>query len=77
MSEIVEGWQKIKTLVDGLESDVVKNATKGNNAAGVRVRKGLREVRKLAHALVRVSINNGKKTDETPADTTTENTPAV
>ena len=31
-------WEELKTLVESLEGDVVKNAIKGNKSAGVRAR---------------------------------------
>lgn len=50
-NEVMNIWQTLKVTVETLELDVVKNAY-GNNAAGVRARKGLREVKYLAHRLI-------------------------
>ncbi len=57
-------WEELKTLVESLESDVVKNAVKGNKSAGVRVRKGLRLVKKQATELVKATLNNDKESAE-------------
>jgi hypothetical protein len=53
-------WEELKTLVESLESDIQKNAVKGNKSAGVRVRKGLRLVKKQATELVKATLNNDK-----------------
>lgn len=71
MSQIVEGWREIKALVDELELDVVKNGERGNNAAGVRVRKGLRNVKSLCGKLVKLSVQSGKE-DKTTESSATE-----
>tara|TARA_B100000214_G_C23974250_1_gene631876 strand:+ start:12762 stop:12965 length:204 start_codon:yes stop_codon:yes gene_type:complete len=57
-------WEELKTLVESLESDVVKNAVKGNKSAGVRVRKGLRLVKKQATELVKATLTNDKESAE-------------
>jgi len=71
MSQFVQNWKEIKDLVDALELDVVKNGERGNRAAGVRVRKGLRHVKSLAGALVKLSVTLDKeaKADPTPEPT--------
>lgn len=66
MSKVVESWTEIKSLVDNLELDVVKNGVKGNNAAGVRVRKGLRAVKQLATALVKLTVTLDKEHKNAP-----------
>ena len=65
MSEVVEKFNEIKQLVADLELDAVKNGERGNNAAGVRVRKGLRLLKRLAGALVKVTLIAGKEKDKT------------
>lgn len=57
---ILAKWQEIKSLVEELELDVVKNA-KGNASAGVRVRKGLRHMKALLGEQIKLSLNVGKK----------------
>jgi hypothetical protein len=59
-SELLGQWEEFKTLVESLEGDLIKNATKGNKSAGVRVRKGLRLVKKHATDLVKASLTNDK-----------------
>jgi hypothetical protein len=57
---ILAKWQEIKSLVEELELDVVKNA-KGNASAGIRVRKGLRHMKTLLGEQIKLSLNVGKK----------------
>ena len=59
MSGILEKWNEIKVLVETLELDVHKNVD-GNASAGVRVRKGLRALKKDASDLVKLSITEEK-----------------
>lgn len=61
MSQVLDSWKEIKDLVDGLEFDVTKNSLKGNAAAGVRVRKALRDVKAKAAALVKLTVTLDKK----------------
>ncbi|MAH43407.1 histone H1 [archaeon] len=64
MSNILDRWTEIKVLVESLELDVHKNAN-GNASAGVRVRKGLRSLKKDVGDLVKLSIaeDKSKKSD--------------
>ena len=55
MSTVESKWQDIKELVEDLEEDVTKNAS-GNSAAGVRARKGLRELKQNASDLVKLTL---------------------
>jgi len=59
MSGILEKWNEIKVLVETLELDVHKNVS-GNASAGVRVRKGLRSLKKEVSDLVKLSITEEK-----------------
>lgn len=59
MSNILDRWTEIKVLVESLELDVHKNAN-GNASAGVRVRKGLRSLKKDVGDLVKLSIAEDK-----------------
>ena len=52
-------WEELKILLETLNLDVVKNAN-GNRSAGVRARRGLREVKKRAADLVKVSLETDK-----------------
>jgi len=63
MSEIenpvVTKWNEMKSIMEGLELDVIKNA-KGTAAAGVRARKGLRALKATASALVKLTVETDK-----------------
>lgn len=56
---VIEKWSALKSLVELLELDVVKNA-RGVAAAGVRARKGLRELKGLAAELVKKTVELDK-----------------
>ena len=58
-NEVLAKWADLKALVEALEHDVAKNA-KGTAAAGVRVRKGLRELKTVAGDLVKLTITFDK-----------------
>ena len=57
--ELVQKWNELKVLVESLELDVLKQAN-GNASAGVRARRGLRELKNDVAALVKVSLNTEK-----------------
>ena len=59
MSNIIERWNELKILMETIEVDVIKNS-QGNKSAGVRARKGLRQVKKSATDLVKFSIESDK-----------------
>lgn len=61
-SQIVETWNKVKTLVESMEIDIQKNAG-GNVSAGVRARRGLRLLKKEAAALIKsmVEVEKSRK----------------
>ena len=60
MSNILEQWNEIKTLVESLEVDVTKNAA-GNASAGVRARRGLRLLKTKSSDLVKTTIATEKE----------------
>jgi len=62
-SAVLSKWDEVKATVAELELDVQKNA-RGNSAAGVRARKGLRTLRSKVTELVKltVSLDKDKKT---------------
>lgn len=66
---VLSKWNELKALVESLELDVVKNA-KGVAAAGVRARKGLRDLKAKAADLVKTTVERDKasKGEEKPAD---------
>ena len=55
MSNVITKWEEVKSKVEELETDVQKNAN-GNAAAGVRARKGLRQLKAMASELVKISM---------------------
>lgn len=58
-NEVMAKWNEIRTLVETLELDIVKNA-KGTAAAGVRARKGLRTLKTRASELVKLTVERDK-----------------
>lgn len=62
-NEVLAKWSEIKELVEALEHDVAKSA-KGVAAAGVRVRKALRELKGKAGELVKVTLTLEKAAKE-------------
>lgn len=58
--DLLSKFEEIKVLLETLQTDVVKHAG-GNASAGVRARKGLREVKKLASAWVKESVDTSKE----------------
>lgn len=56
----MEKYREIIDLVLSLEDDFVKFYDKKNNSAGVRVRKGLQEVKCIAHE-IRKDIQSVKR----------------
>ena len=58
----MEKFKELKTLIESLEEDASKCFEKENKAAGVRLRKGLQDVKTLAQEL-RVLVSDTKKKD--------------
>ncbi len=56
---LVEKFEELLTLVESLRSDVVKQVS-GNKSAGIRVRRGLRDAKKLAADIVKDSLDTSK-----------------
>jgi len=54
--ELATKWSELKTLVESLELDVLKQAN-GNASAGVRARRGLRLLKNEVSDLVRTSLD--------------------
>ena len=52
---LVEHYERLRLLVDVMQSDVLKSQ-KGNKAAGTRLRKGLRQVKKFSGDFVKFSL---------------------
>ena len=61
--KIVEQFENIKSLVEQTEVEVMKNA-KGNASAGNRARKGLRQLKREAAELVKLTIAEEKRRKE-------------
>lgn len=62
-SQIVDTWNKVKTLVESMEIDIQKNAN-GNSSAGVRARRGLRLLKKETAALIKSMVEVEKSRKE-------------
>ncbi len=58
-NEIIESYEELMTLVESLRTDIVKHS-QGNKSAGLRVRRSLRDAKKLASDLVRDSLEKRK-----------------
>tara|TARA_B100000700_G_scaffold326494_1_gene438167 strand:- start:622 stop:807 length:186 start_codon:yes stop_codon:yes gene_type:complete len=59
MENVLDTYEKLRVLVESLELDVHKSV-RGNKSAGVRVRKGLRLLKREATDLVRMSLESSK-----------------
>ena len=57
--DIVDKFDVLLTMIESLKSDVVKHAS-GNKSAGLRVRRGLRDAKKLASDIVRESVERSR-----------------
>ena len=60
-ANLLEQFEELKVLVESIQKDVLKNH-QGNKSAGVRARKGLRQVKKMAADLVKTSLDSDKTT---------------
>jgi len=60
---ITSKWNELKTVVESLEADVAKNA-KGVAAAGVRARKGLRQLQAPAKEPGKLTLETDKSKKE-------------
>lgn len=54
-TDVLSRWHELKAVVESLEYDILKNA-RGVGAAGVRVRKGLRDLKARAGEIVKCTI---------------------
>lgn len=59
-SKVLSLWTQLCQEVSELQKDLEKNALKHNVSAGVRVRKGLREIRKQAALLLKQTLDADK-----------------
>jgi hypothetical protein len=55
-----ELWSELKVTVENLEKDVEKNVDKHNVSAGIRVRKGLRQLKAICSLLVKSTTKDDK-----------------
>jgi hypothetical protein len=58
----MDKFNELKALVASLEEDAAKFYDKENKAAGVRLRKGLQEIKSMAQAL-RLDVSDKNKKD--------------
>ena len=56
---VTSKWNELMHVVHAIELDAHKNA-KGNAAAGVRLRKGLRVLKKVSTELVKLTVTRDK-----------------
>ena len=56
----MEKFNELKALIASIEEDTTKFFDKGTKAAGVRVRKGLQEIKKVAQDM-RIEISEQNK----------------
>jgi exonuclease VII small subunit len=52
----MENFNELREIINKLEDDAIKFYDKGNKAAGVRLRKGLQEIKSLAQ-IVRQEVS--------------------
>ncbi|MGI4751102.1 MAG: hypothetical protein ACRYFB_10730 [Janthinobacterium lividum] len=55
-------FEEIKKLIQSLEADAEKFYTKGNSAAGTRIRKGMQDLKNMAQAM-RLEIQDTKNSE--------------
>jgi hypothetical protein len=58
-NSILDIWTEIRSLIESIDLDVRKNAA-GNASAGVRARKGLRNLKAKAASLTKVTVETEK-----------------
>jgi len=66
-SPILSKWGELKALLESLEGDVSKNA-RGVAAAGVRSRKGLRQLQATAKELIKLTLETDKANKDSKGD---------
>lgn len=66
-SPILSKWGELKALLESLEGDVSKNA-RGVAAAGVRSRKGLRQLQATAKDLIKLTLETDKANKDSKGD---------
>ena len=59
---VLDVWQEVRALVESLNEDFDKNA-RGNSAAGVRARKGVRLLKKKLKELTDASLGKEAKSE--------------
>jgi len=67
MSDTSAKWAEVKTLADMAEKDMLKNSH-GNVAAGIRLRKTLRLLKKAVQDVVRSTVATDKAKTEARAE---------
>lgn len=61
MSQTNELYEQIKALYDAFEENHNQNAETGTKASGTRARKAIGEIKKLATAYRKASVEESKK----------------
>lgn len=62
MEELIKEFEELKNMVSESEVDFVKFTTKGNSAAGTRLRKSMANVRDLAQK-IRLDVQKEKNSE--------------
>ena len=62
----MQKFQELKDLITSLEGDIDKFYSKGNSAAGTRVRKGMQDLKNLAQA-IRLEVQETKNKEAAKA----------
>lgn len=57
----MDKFEELKSIVEGIQADIEKFYEKDTKAAGVRARKGLQDIKKVAQE-IRVDIAERRKT---------------
>jgi len=64
----MEKFNELKTLVENLQEDATKFFERDNKAAGVRLRKGLQDIKAVAQE-IRIEVSTKNKTEESGEST--------
>lgn len=70
-NNILNMWNSLKELITSLDFDIVKNS-RGTVAAGVRARKGLRQLQTKTRELVKLTLELDKNTKYTKSKKNTK-----
>jgi hypothetical protein len=66
-SKVAELWKALGDSLQSLQKDLAKNTVKRNVSAGVRLRKGLRDVRRQVSEIIKETLQADKSVTESRA----------